>query len=293
MSSVLASNRTYTVGRDRAKVLARFARRSPLVIVGGGMLIALIGLAIAAPLFAGDPIAVDPIVRLSRPSAAQWFGRDYLGRDVFARTVFGARISLVVGLTSAAIAVLGGLLVGILAGFYRRFDSIVMRVMDGLMSIPTILLAIALVSLTRGGVAILVVAIAVPQLPSIARLVRSVVLSVRERPYVEAAICGGARMPKVLWRHIMPSTVPPLIVQSAYVCANAILIEAGLSFLGAGVPPEIPSWGNMIASSRVYLSIAPWTVFAPGICVATTVLAVNLLGDGLRDIFDPRSLRAR
>lgn len=253
----------------------------------------LIILAFAAPLYAGDPLNMDPFKRLQPPSAEMWFGTDNLGRDVFARTVFGARISLVVGLTSAAGATLGGLFIGVIAGYVRSFDNILMRVMDGLMSIPTFLLAIALISLTGPGLGILISAITIPQLPSVTRLVRSVVLSVRERPYVEAALCGGAHLPKVLWRHILPSTIPALIVQSAIVCADAILTEAGLSFLGVGVPPEIPSWGNMISSSRLYLGIAPLTIFAPGICLAITVLAVNLLGDGLRDLFDPRAKRRR
>ncbi len=263
------------------------------MFAGAGLLALLIALSLAAPLFSGDPQNMDPFKRLQPPSTELWLGSDNLGRDVFARTVFGARISLLVGLISAAGAAFGGLLIGVMAGYSRQFDNIVMRVMDGLMSIPTILLAIALVSLTGPGIGILIVAITVPQIPTVARLVRSVVLGVRERPYVEAAVCGGARLPKVLWRHILPSTIPPLMVQSANVCANAILIEAGLSFLGAGVPPMIPSWGNMIASSRLYLAIAPLTVFAPGICLAVTVLAINLLGDGLRDLFDPRSKRRR
>ncbi|TIV59131.1 ABC transporter permease [Mesorhizobium sp.] len=278
-------------GRVRISDLPRLARRHPLVFIGGGLLALLIVLAIAAPLFAGDPVNMDPFKRLQPPSSDLWFGSDNLGRDVFARTVFGARISLTVGLAVAAGAVLGGLFIGVLAGYIRSFDNIVMRVMDGLMSIPTILLAIALVSLTGAGIGILIVAITIPQLPSVTRLVRSVVLGVRERPYVEAALCGGASLPKVLWRHILPSTIPPLTVQGAIVCADAILTEAGLSFLGVGVPPEMPSWGNMISSSRLYLAIAPSTIFAPGICLAVTVLAVNLLGDGLRDLFDPRSRR--
>lgn len=253
----------------------------------------LIILAVAAPLYAGDPAEMDPFKRLQSPSAALWFGSDNLGRDVFARTIFGARISLLVGLLSAACAAMGGLLIGVLAGYVRPFDNVAMRIMDGLMSIPTILLAIALISLTGPGIATLIVAIAIPETPAVARLVRSVVLSVRERPYVEAAVCGGARLPKVLWRHILPSTIPALMVQSATVCASAVLTEAGLSFLGVGVPPEIPSWGNMISSSRLFLAIAPLTIFAPGICLAVTVLAVNLLGDGLRDMFDPRSKRRR
>lgn len=293
MSLLSASADAVPMGRLRFSNLPRLAGRHPLVFAGGGLLIVLIILALAAPLYAGDPLNMDPFKRLQPSSAALWFGSDNLGRDVFARAVFGARISLMVGLISAASAALGGLLIGVLAGYSRSFDNIVMRFMDGLMSIPTILLAMALISLTRGGIGILIVAITVPQIPSVARLVRSVVLSVRERPYVEAALCGGACLPKVLWRHILPSTIPPLMVQSANVCAGAILTEAGLSFLGAGAPPEIPSWGNMISSSRLYLPIAPLTVFAPGIWLAVTVLAVNLLGDGLRDLFDPRARRRR
>ncbi|MFD1984557.1 ABC transporter permease [Mesorhizobium newzealandense] len=280
-------------GRPRISDLPRLARRHPLVLVGGGMLTLLIILALAASLYVGDPLNMDPFKRLQPPSGEMWFGSDNLGRDVFARTVFGAQISLLVGLTSAAGAALGGLLIGTIAGYIRSFDNIVMRVMDGLMSIPTFLLAIALISLTGPGIGILIVAITITQIPSVTRLVRSAVLSVRERPYVEAALCGGARLPKVLWRHVIPSTIPALMVQSAIVCADAILTEAALSFLGVGVPPEIPSWGNMIASSRLYLAIAPMTIFAPGICLAVTVLAVNLLGDGLRDLFDPRAKRRR
>ncbi|MEX2697471.1 ABC transporter permease [Rhizobium mongolense] len=293
MTLLSASVEYVPTGRLRISDLPRLTKRHPLVVIGGGLLVLLIFLALGAPLYAGDPLNMDPFKRLQPPSAEMWFGSDNLGRDVFARTVFGARISLIVGLTAAAGAALGGLLIGVLAGYSRGFDNIIMRVMDGLMSIPTFLLAIALISLTGPGIGILIVAITIPQLPSVARLVRSVVLGVRERPYVEAAVCGGARLPKVLWRHILPSTIPPLMVQSAIVCADAILTEAGLSFLGVGVPPEIPSWGNMISSSRLYLAIAPFTVFAPGICLAVMVLAVNLLGDGLRDLFDPRSKRRR
>lgn len=275
----------------RGARILRVVRRHPLVFIGGGLLVVLIAMAIAAPFYASDPTNINPFDTLVPPSDKMWFGTDDLGRDVFARTMFGARISLLVGLSAAAAASVAGLLIGVIAGYDRRFDNVMMRVMDGLMSIPTILLAIALISLTGPGVGILIVAIAIPETPSVARLVRSVVLSTRERPYVEAAVCGGARLPKILWRHILPSTIPPLMVQSAVVCASAILTEAGLSFLGVGVPPEIPSWGNMISSSRLSLGIAPLTVFAPGICLAVTVLAVNLLGDGLRDLFDPRSKR--
>ncbi len=271
--------------------LRRFARRNPTICLGGGIIATMVLLALAAPLFAGDPLVMIPIRRLQPPSAEYWFGTDNLGRDVFARTVYGARASLLVGLSVAVVSVAGGLVIGLAAGYYRRFDSVVMRLMDGLMAIPSILLAIALVSLTHGGVGIVILAIVIPEVPREVRLVRAVVLSVREQPFVEAAIAGGARTAKVLRRHILPSTIAPLTVQGTYVCASAILVEAGLSFLGAGVPPNIPTWGNMIASCRLYLALAPWTIFFPGICLAIVVLSVNLLGDGLRDRLDPRLAR--
>jgi len=266
-------------------------RRHPTLLIGGGVIAAMVLLALAAPLFAGNPLAMDPMHRLRPPSALHWFGSDNLGRDVFARTVFGARVSLLIGITVALGAIAGGLIIGLVCGFYQRVDAVVMRLMDGLMAIPSILLAIALVSLWQGGVPVVILAILVPELPRDVRLVRSIVLGVRERPYVEAAIAGGARTGKILRRHILPSTIAPLTVQGTYVCASAILVEAGLSFLGAGIPPSIPTWGNMIAGSQLYLAIAPWTIFCPGIALAVLVLAVNLLGDGLRDWLDPRLSR--
>lgn len=269
----------------------RFVRRNPTLVAGAVILIVMALLALSAPLIAGDPIRMQPAQRLRPPSAVNWLGTDSLGRDVFARTVYGARVSLMVGLTVAFLSVGIGLMIGLLAGFFRTADTIVMRFMDGLMAIPAILLAIALVSLTRASVTTVIVAIMIPEIPRVVRLVRSVVLSVREAPYVEAAVAGGAPTWKILLRHIMPSTFPPLIVQATYICASAILIEASLSFLGAGTPPDIPTWGNMVASSRLFLSRAPWTIFAPGLALALVVLAVNLVGDGLRDRLDPRLAR--
>ena len=184
-----------------------------------------------------------------------------------------------------------GLAIGLAAGYFRRLDNVLMRIMDGLMAIPAILLAIALVSLNRASVGIVIIAVAIPEIPRVVRLVRSVVLTTREQPYIEAAIGGGSRSGKIIIRHILPSTIAPLIVQATYITASAILIEAGLSFLGAGVPPEIATWGNMIASSRLLLARAPWTIFFPGACLAVAILAVNLLGDGLRDRLDPRLAR--
>lgn len=269
----------------------RFVRRNPTLTAGAIILGIMALVAIFAPLLAGDPLLMQPAQRLRPPSTQNWLGTDSLGRDVFARTIYGARVSLLVGLSVAFMSVSLGLAIGLLAGFFRTADTIVMRFMDGLMAIPAILLAIALVSLTRASVGIVIIAITIPEIPRVVRLVRSVVLSVREAPYVEAAISGGAPTWKILLRHIMPSTFPPLIVQATYICASAILIEASLSFLGAGTPPEIPTWGNMVASSRLFLSRAPWTIFAPGVALALVVLAVNLVGDGLRDRLDPRLAR--
>ena len=271
--------------------VADFIRRNPTIMIGGVLLLLITLAAIFAPLIARDPIAFEPINRLKGPSPEFWLGTDSLGRDVYARMVYGARISLVVGLLVAVISILAGSVIGLLAGYFSRVDAIVMRLMDGIMAIPSILLAIALVALLGSSVKVVIIAIAIPEIPRVTRLVRAVVLSVRDLPFVEAARSNGTRVVKLLRRHILPSTVAPLIVQATYICASAILTEAGLSFLGAGTPPEIPTWGNMIASSRLYLQIAPWTIFAPGVCLALVVLAVNLLGDGLRDRLDPRISR--
>jgi peptide/nickel transport system permease protein len=268
-----------------------FARRNPTIVLGGALLLAVALVALAAPWIAGDARFMSPADRLKPPSAAHWFGTDNLGRDVYARTVYGARISLVVGLSVAVLSMAIGLAIGLAAGYYRRLDAVVMRVMDGLMAIPAILLAIALVSLNKASVGIVVVAITIPEIPRVVRLVRSVVLTTREQPFVEAAVSAGSRGAKIIRRHILPSTVAPLVVQATYVMASAILIEAALSFLGAGVPPEIPTWGNMIASSRLFLARAPWTIFFPGTLLALVILAVNLVGDGLRDRLDPRLAR--
>ena len=271
--------------------LRRFIRRNPTIVAGGALLALVTLAAAAAPWIAGDPMALSPIDRLLPPSTAHWFGTDSLGRDVYTRAVFGARISLTVGVSVALASVLFGLAIGLVAGYWHRVDLVVMRIMDGLMAIPAILLAIALVSLNRPSVFVVIVAITIPETPRVVRLVRSVVLGVREMPYIEAAVSGGTRGRKIILRHILPATIPPLIVQGTYISATAILVEAGLSFLGAGVPPDVPTWGNMIAQSRLFVARAPWTIFAPGTLLALSILAVNLLGDGLRDLLDVRLAR--
>ena len=266
-------------------------RRHPTVVVGGGLLLAMGIIAIAAPLIAPDPLRLNPINRLKPPSGAFWFGADFLGRDVYARTVYGGQISLMVGIAVATIATAVGLTIGLLAGYIRWVDAVVMRIMDGLMAIPGILLAIALISLAGASIMNVIIAITIPEIPRVVRLVRAVVLTVREQPYVEAAVSVGTRLPKILLKHILPNTLAPLIVQATYVCASAVVIEAILSFLGAGTPPEVPSWGNIMAEGRTYFQFAPWMIFFPGVFLAITVLAVNILGDGLRDSLDPRIAR--
>ena len=269
----------------------RFIRRNPSLVAGGVILAIFAILALAAPWLPGDPLTMKPSNRLLPPGGAFPLGTDSLGRDVMARVIHGARVSLFVGFSVAIMSVAAGLAIGLVAGAVRPTDTPLMRLMDALMAIPAILLTIALISLTQASITTVIIAITIPEIPRVVRLVRSVVLSVREQPYIEAAIAGGARMPKIILRHILPSTIPALIVQATYICASAILVEATLSFLGAGAPPEIPSWGNMIASSRLYLARAPWTIFCPGLALALVVLAVNLLGDGLRDRLDPRLAR--
>lgn len=267
----------------------RVLNRHPTMVAGGVVLILMILSAIFAPLlFTSDPIALNPIQRLKTPGGEYWFGTDMFGRDIYSRTIYGTRISLVVGLAVAAMSIAIGLVIGLLAGYIRILDAIVMRIMDGLMSIPAILLAIALISLAGASLTTVVIAITIPEIPRVVRLVRAIVLTVREEPYVEAAISVGTPVIKIIIRHVLPNTIPPLIVQATYVCASAMLTESILGFLGAGTPPEIPSWGNIMAEGRTYFQLAPWIIFFPGITLALTVLAVNVMGDGLRDTLDPR-----
>jgi len=272
--------------------LGGLLRRHPTTLLGASLLLAMVLLAVFAPwLGTGDPVMMNPINRLKTPSVEFWFGTDMYGRDVYSRVAYGARISLTVGISAAVLSISLGLLIGVMAGYFRLADAILMRVMDGLMAIPGILIAIAMVSLAGASLLTVVVAITIPEIPRVVRLVRAVVLAVREEPYVEAAIAAGTRLPKILIRHVLPNTIPPLIVQATYVCASAMITEAILSFLGAGTPPEIPSWGNMMAEGRTYFQLAPWIILFPGLFLAITVLSVNVLGDGLRDTLDPRIAR--
>jgi len=263
--------------------------RNPGVWGGGGMLALLVVMAIGAPLFATfDPIEIVPRMRLKAPSPEHLLGTDASGRDVWARVAYGARVSLFIGVTVAFLALVAGTLIGLLSGYIRVLDGVLMRIMDGIMAIPGILLAIALVSIQGANLLTVIVAIFIPEIPRVARLVRSIVLSIREEPYIEAAIGLGTPTRMILFRHILPNTLPALIVQGTYIAASAILIEALLSFIGAGLSPELPTWGNTIAEGRDVFQRAPWIILAPGAFLAVTVLAINVMGDGLRDTLDPR-----
>ncbi len=266
-----------------------FVRRHPTLSIGLFLLGVMLFVALLAPwLGTVDPTALAPIKRTREPGAEFWFGSDAYGRDIYSRVLFGARISLAIGFSVAIIASLLGLVIGLVSGYVRRLDGVVMRVMDGVMSVPPILLAIALMALTRASVENVIMAITIAEFPRVARLVRGVVLTLREQPFVEAAIAAGTSAPRIILRHILPNTVAPLSVQATYICGSAMIIESILSFIGAGTPPIVPSWGNIMADGRTLWQVKPYIILFPAIFLSITVLAVNLLGDGLRDALDPR-----
>ncbi len=287
----------------KRKSLWLVALRNPNVIFGGVILLTMLLIAILAP-FLGtvDPTRIDPASRNKKPGTEITYrlddgqtvkrvaimGTDSLGRDIYSRVLYGARVSLAVGVAVSVISVAIGMVIGLVSGYIRWADGIIMRIMDGLMAIPGILLAIALVSIWRAGLITVVFAIVVPDVPRVVRLVRSIVLTVREEPYVEGAISVGTPTWILMFRHILPNTVAPLIVQGTFLAAAAILTEAALSFLGIGIPPEIPSWGNIMAEGRTLFRVFPHNILYPGIFLALTVLAINIMGDGLRDTLDPK-----
>ncbi len=278
-------------------------RRNGSVRFGGAILLVLLLVALAAPWMGTvDPSLFDPasrdllpgktgeITTLEGETLAHQFimGSDSFGRDIYSRVIYGTRVSLIVGVATALVALAFGIALGLMSGFLRWLDGPLMRVMDGVMAIPAILIAIALVAMWRGSLLTVVIAIAIPEIPRVTRLVRSLVLTIREEPYVEAAISLGTPTWLIMWRHILPNTLAPLIVQGTFICASGILVEAILSFLGVGLPPDIPTWGNVMAEGRAQFNEYPHNIFFPGIFLAVTVLAVNILGDGLRDTLDPK-----
>lgn len=270
----------------------RFLSRHLTIVIGATLMTILVLLSVCAPLITPyDPVALDLIHRLRPPSASHWLGTDNYGRDIFSRTLYGGRVSLFVGISAALLSALIGSVIGLLAGMFRWADAPLMRVMDGLMAIPAILLAVGMMILTRPGIPIVIIAITIPEVPRVARLVRSVVLVIREQVYVQAAVAIGTKLPRLLLHHILPNALTPIIVQVTYVCASAVLVEAYLGFLGVGIPPETPSWGNIISDGRTYVQLAIWIVLFPGAFLGTMVMAINMLGDGVRDMLDPRLAR--
>ncbi len=278
-------------------------RRSWSVRIGGVVLGILVLIALAAPIMGTvDPTMFDAASRDLLPGQPGemmtlegaylehtfWMGSDSFGRDIYSRVIYGTRVSLIVGVSTALLSLAFGIVLGLVAGYVRWVDGMLMRVMDGIMAIPAILIAIALVAMWRGSILTVVIAIAIPEIPRVTRLVRSLVLSIREEPYVEAAISLGTPTLKIMFGHILPNCVAPLVVQGTYICAAGILVEAILSFLGVGLPPDIPTWGNVMAEGRSQFNQYPHNIFFPGIFLAITVLAVNILGDGLRDTLDPK-----
>lgn len=287
------SETALTFSRDERPSALRKIRdvllSSPVVLLAA-IVLALVVLAVvmADLIVPHDPTRLTPSVRLRPPDSTYWLGTDAFGRDLLSRIIMGGQMSLAIGLSASIVAVGSGLLMGLLAGYIRWLDAVLMRFVDGLMAIPNILLAIAIVALWGAGFWTVLIAITLPEVPRVVRLVRSVVLSAREEPYVEAAIAAGSSTWLIMRRHLLPNTVAPLIVQGTYICASAILVEAILSFLGAGINPETPTWGNIMAEGRLFFQINPGIILWPGLVVSVTILAINLLGDAVRDALDPR-----
>jgi len=285
------SQTTYPQARTMPRLLAGLGRKRPRgATLAATIVLALIVLmAIFAPwLTHYDPTEIAPAQRLQGMSAAHWLGTDAYGRDLFARVIYGARVSLTVGVGVAIATLLVGLPLGLLAGYFRSIDALLMRFMDGLMAIPGILAAIAIVSLTHASLWTLMVAIMIPEIPQVVRLIRSQVLSIREEAFVEAAQLMGTPTPTIIWRHLMPNTLAPLIVQCTYICAAAILTESTLSFLGVGLSSETPTWGNIMADGRIFFQLKPSLIFWAGLLLSLCILSINLLGDAARDALDPK-----
>jgi peptide/nickel transport system permease protein len=286
--SVLALPRRAATPRRAGPGWTTLLARRKTTLVGAVIMVVMLSVGILAPLIGGNPGHMDVAGRLAAPGRAHWFGTDDVGRDVWSRVVYGAQLSLLVGVAVVALSFVVGLVCGTVAGYYRRLDNLVMRVMDGLMAFPAIVLAIALMAALGPSVVNVIVAIAVVYSPRVARVVRGSVLVIRETAYVEAARALGASDLTLIARHVLPNCLSPVIVQGSFTFAAAVLTEAALSFLGVGVPPYVPSWGVILAEGRLYIQQAPWLVLYPGAAIMLTIFGLNLFGDGLRDLLDPK-----
>lgn len=275
--------------REFRKSAAKAWRRNPIIRIGTIIFVVVLLVAVLAPYISQhDPLKMNPLNRLKGPSCANWFGTDELGRDVFSRVVFGARTSLQVGLSVVFLTILMGAIIGLLAGFFKKLDGPIMRIMDGFLAMPSELVAISLMASLGPSVNNVILALSIAHVPRMARLLRSSVLVVREMNYVEAAEALGVPVPRVLLKHVLPNCLSPLIVQATSTFAFAVLSEASLSFLGVGLPPYVPSWGTILSGGRQFMMQAPWITMFPGMSIILTVLSLNLLGDGLRDLLDPK-----
>ena len=267
----------------------RMLFRRKIALAGAVLVVLDVLIALSAPVLARwDPQRLDIEARLSPPGEAHWMGTDDVGRDVWSRVIHGTRLSMVVGGAVVLLSFAAGIAFGLVGGFYRALDNVLMRIMDGLMAFPGIILAIALMASLGPSVTNVIVALGIVQIPRVARIVRGSVLVIRETPYVEAALALGVADHTVLWKHVLPNCLSPVIVQGTFIFAAAVLGEAALSFLGVGVPPQVPSWGNVLAEGRLYLQQAPWLTLFPGAAIMTCILGLNLFGDGLRDLLDPK-----
>ncbi|WP_314097043.1 ABC transporter permease [Microbacterium foliorum] len=286
--------RTDAVAQEAARVAApprvlhRLLRR-PAAVCALVILLVMTGAALLAPVITGDPNAFVAVARLRPPSFSQIFGTDNLGRDVYSRTVFGAQASLTAGIVTALITTAIGVVLGILAGMFRWFDAIVMRIVDGVMSFPIIVLALSMTAILGPGLGTVILAMVIVFVPGMTRVVRSTALVASGLPMVDAARAVGASGARIFWKYVLPQCSTPILVQAAITFTTAVLVESALSFIGAGLPPDVPSWGASLSEARNYLTTAPWMWGFPGLALILTVLSMNILIDNVRDIMDPRA----
>lgn len=269
--------------------LAEALRGRKLATIGALWLLLVVVLGIAAPLVAPfDPLEINPMARLSEPGAPYLFGTDHFGRDTFSRAIYGARMALIIGLGSVVVALVCGGLIGMLSGYFTGLGHILMRVVDVLMAFPALLLALVLMTVLERSVMNTVLVIGIVYATTTARILFGMTLKLKNEVFIDAARCTGAGHASLLFRHILPNLISPILVQATFIFAFAQLQAAALDFLGLGLPPEVPSWGNMLAEERIYITRAPWLLLYPGVLIILSVFSMNLLGDALRDRIDPR-----
>lgn len=291
--ATIQEKRNILAGMRQNIVVRRFLSNR-LAVTGCLLLSVIFLLAVLAPLLATQPpLEMKVTDRLKPPNAAHWFGTDEFGRDVYSRVVHGSRISISVGLAVVIISSTLGLILGLYSAYYRQLDNLIMRIVDGLMAFPAVLLAIAIMAALGPKIENVIISISVVYIPTVARTVRSAALVVREQTYIEAIRALGGKPWRIIWRHIAPNCMSPLIVQATFIFAYAVIIEASLSFLGAGTPPPQPSWGNILSDGRTLIRQAWWIMVFPGVAIVMTVLGLNLIGDGLRDLLDPHTNKAK